>query len=410
MMKKISCFILYLFSVVALSWFLPWIVGLAFPGEGGEPFAAFSPISNEWVLSKATEDRNTEIYSPGISGGKGVSYTKSQRDSLLPQMYYKDLMAREKIPESIAGKAVTVPALRHGEIVFTSNPRDVNKRMPEIFLMMESMPSRADLEDPSEVFRMDGKMEFINMADNKINRPRSDRFNEVLLQRGFSFPMKDCNANITSRKLRDEGYLMVDAKGKAYHVKQRGGRPYVAKVNFPDTVVVEKVFIFENPDESLLGMAADDANDLYFILRDGYKAVKLPVGKADPTKERINVIGNMFNVVFRIASDEKTRWVAVDRDSFNLLGEYDYVRERSLGKSVKAYLFPYQLDFNSTKDQFVFPRLSNWSWGVIYFNVVLAAIIFVYYRRQRRSYKWAMPLLTLFFGIYLFIPALLIRE
>lgn len=408
-MKKFADLILFVFSVVALSWVVPWFVGLCFPKTGGEPFAAFSPVSGQWILSEISEGKKQSIYSIGPSAEVSAVYTENQRDSLLPQIYYKDLLAREQLPDSIAGRAVNVPALKHGEMTFTSSPRDINRRSPGVFPMMESMPRRADLEDPVEVFRMNGKMEFVDMATNRVNHDRSDRFNEVLLQRGFSFPMKDCHANVTSRKLRDEGYLMADNKGKVFHVKQRGGRPYVAKVNFPDTVCVKKVFVFENMDDSLVGMAVDCLDNIYFILRDGYRTVRLPIGKVDPAKERINVMGNMFNIVFRVASDDETRWIALDRDSFGLLGQYDYRHGKSDARIVKSYILPYQLDFNSSKDSFVYPRVSNWSWHAIYLNIVLSVILIFRVRRRRRNTDPIMPVLTLFFGIYLFIPALLIR-
>lgn len=88
--------------------------------------------------------------------------------------------------------------------------------------MMESLPERVDLEDPKEAFRIsaDG-IEFIDIATNKVNANRSARFTKAMKARGFQFPGKEFSANVTSRKQYDEGYMMIDSEGKAFHVKQQ---------------------------------------------------------------------------------------------------------------------------------------------------------------------------------------------
>ena len=96
--------------------------------------------------------------------------TAAERDSLVPQLYYRQLSAHEKLPDSINGKEMSMHSLRTHEAFFNSSPRDLLKRTSGIRLMMESLPERVDLEDPKEAFRTtaDG-IEFIDIATNKVN-------------------------------------------------------------------------------------------------------------------------------------------------------------------------------------------------------------------------------------------------
>ena len=225
-MKKAYTILLVALSVVVLSWFLPWLYSLLFPVGTSDPFIAYSPINDRMIVSERTGEKESVIYQLDADGKReeGVAYTKEQRDSLLPQLYFTQLMAREQMPDSINGIEVSIPVLKHNQWVFSSLPRDINKRMADVYLIMESMPARIDLEDPKEVFRFrDGQVEFIEMETNEVNPGRSRRFTEIFNDRGFVLPMKSYSANITSRKPYDEGYLMVDANGSLFHMKMKSG-------------------------------------------------------------------------------------------------------------------------------------------------------------------------------------------
>ncbi len=253
--------------------------------------------------------------------------TRDERDSLVPQMFYKELLAHEKLPDTIGGKAVSVHSLRTHEMMHNSSPRDIVKRQPGVWMMMESMPVRVELSDADQVFRFtpDGRMEFVDMATNAINESRSRRFTETLTKRGFTFPATDLSANVTSRKQYDEGYLMVDAAGKVFHVKQQAGRPYVAAIKLPEGVTASKVFILEEMNRDIIGLMVDTDNNPWFIEREGYTALPLPIGKIDPRNESVLMMGNLFNFTFRVTGKDCTRWSAIERtpEGYALLGTYD---------------------------------------------------------------------------------------
>ena len=49
----------------------------------------------------------------------------------------------------------------------------------------------------------------------------------MLVQKGFAFPACYASGNPTTRKDYDEGYLVLDANHKLFHLKCTKGRPYV---------------------------------------------------------------------------------------------------------------------------------------------------------------------------------------
>lgn len=413
-MKKAYNILLIALGIVVLSWFLPWLYSIVFPSAASDPFIAYSPVNDRMIVSETGDDKNLAIYSLDADGNREEgSYTKEQRDSLLPQIYYTQLMAREALLDTIAGIEVGVAAFKHSQWVFSALPRDINKVMPEVYLMMESMPARIDLEDPKEVFRFrDGKVEFIDMETNAVIEGRSKRFTDIFNERGFALPMRAYSANITSRKPYDEGYLMVDANGDLYHTKMQAGRPYMMKVNKPDSVNVAHVYIMENIDTRHHGIISDENHNLYVLERAGYRLIPLPVGKVDPEKEKISIVKNIFNWVVKVTGPEGVRWTALDSDDYHRLASYSKTYTESASQKAATYIFPYELSFTSVSDCYASPRFEYFSWHAIFLNVVLAVILFVVYRRRGRVAPCiaACSVITLIFGIFAFIPLMIVKN
>lgn len=393
--------LVYFFGVCALSWFLPWLYSLAFPSAASEPFLAYSPIADAFVVSDMGDD--------GLSiriDGQDHEFTKEERDSLLPQIYFTQLAAREKLPDTIAGREVSLPIFKHTQWVFTSLPMDINKAHPKWHLMMESMPKRYDLEDPTEAFSLeDGTVEFVEMAGNSVNQKRSQRFTKAFSEKGFAYPASHMSANITARKPYDDGYLMVDAEGALFHVKMRAGTPYVAKVDMP--VKAKFAFIQENVDKRVLGLVFDTDNNLYALERDGYKLKPMNI-IMNPEKNRMSVIANIFNIVVRSRDNAGVEWWAVDADTYEPLGHYRYDYPVSTAEKVSEWIFPFRLSFTDVDDSWAYPRFTDFSLKAFVLGAVLAAVAFIMGMRRRlgTSACAVTSVCTLIFGIYFFILTL----
>lgn len=416
-MSKFARIILFAVTVAVLSWFLPCLYALLTPSPSSEPFCAFSPVNGQWIVSRSVPGEKPEITMRSPFAGddtvKGERIPVATRDSLLPQLYYRQLLSHDKLPDTIAGKEVTAHLFKTHELFFNASPREINKSHPGMWLMMESMPSRVDLSDPEEAFRFtDDGIEFVKMAENSVNPTRSRRFTEAMKSRGFRFPATDLSANITSKKAYDEGYLMIDADGKLFHVKQRGGRPFVAAVSLPDGVKASKAYIWEESDRSKLGLVIDTEGRPYVIKAEGHVALPLPseAGNVDPRQEAIMVMGNLFNLTIRYSGKEATRWRTFDADSLRLIGSLDFPRMKSKASKTAEYIFPYILTFTSTYDSLAYPRIINISVKALPFNILLALVLLLYGIRRKDATMKSGALITLPLGIFSFIPFLLFHD
>lgn len=413
-MKKAYNILLVALGILILSWFLPWLYSLILPVGANDPFVACSPLNNEMIVSQHGPQDEIEIFSADSLGNStGQTFTREQRDSLLPQIYYTQLMARNTLPDSIDGIEMSMSALRHNAWVFSSLPRDINKVMPEVYLIMESMPKRIDLEDPTQIFRFrDGRVEFVDMETNAVNEARTRRFTDIFNDRGFKLPVHSFSANITSRKPYDNGYLMVDDAGDIYHLKMQAGRPYFMKLLKPDSIVADRVFVMENNETRHLGFLTDTAHNLYLIETAGYRIVPLPVGKFDPEKDRLSVVKNVFNTVVKINDGKTVRWTAYDSEDYSPLGTYAFSYPESASAKAEAYIFPFSLSFTSVNDCLARPRFDDWSAKALFLNAALAIVLAVVLRRRRRNTACTVACcaVTLIFGIFAFIPLILIRN
>lgn len=413
-MKKAYEIMLMALAVMVLSWFLPWLYSIVFPSGQSEPFVAFSPVSGQFVVTQTDSDKNTEICGLNADGSKGEPYTKDERDSLLPQIYYTQLIGREKLPDSISGVKVGVSEFKHSQWIFNSHPRDINKRIARVRLMMESMPERFELEDPEVVFRFtdDGGVEFIDMMSNRVMDKRSRSFSSVFADRGFRLPLKSASANVTTRKPRDEGYLMVDAAGDVYHLKMQAGRPYMTKLRKPESIVASHVFILENPETTHIGLMTDEDHNLYAIEREGYRMVRLPVGKVDPEVSKITVFKTIFNWVVKVSGPDGVSWTAIDSDDYSMLGRYSMSSGQSASQRVASFIFPFEISFTSVSDCYARPRVDRLSWQALWLNIVLALGVLTVSRRREQSWTAAgvKSAVTLVCGVFSFIPFMLIKD
>lgn len=411
-MKKVYTIFLYATAAVVLSWFLPWLYGMLLPEAASDPFVAFSPVSDEFVVSEGSGS-NLRIFT--INGEGKVTrdnLNKEQRDSLLPHVYFNQLTARGEWPDSIGGDSVSIPMLKQAQWTFTSMPLDINKRQAEIYMMMESMPPRFELQDPKEAFTLDGEIEFVDMATNTVNVRRSQAFGKVMADRGFRFPLKSHSANITTRKSYDEGYLLIDAAGDLFHLKMQAGMPYMVRVERPDSADLRHVFILENPETRHLGLVTDAAKNLYVLEKEGYRLVKLPIEDVDPERDRIAIFKTYFNWIVKLRSGDEVRWVAIGPDSYDLLGEYVRHDKPSSIAEAGTYIFPFVLSFTSLEDSYAYPRITDISCKTLILGAVLAIITAIVARcRRLGSTSVAVnSVLVLFFGIYYFVPFLLVKD
>lgn len=339
-MLRISKIIFWGLVTILVLWELPWCYNFFFASKpASTPFTLYSSVVGEFAMLEHKDERMS------YSDRAGRQYTEEEFDSILPMFYYRQLVTDGRFPETICGRAVTPREVQISNFMFRSTPSDINKPHIGLYQMLETMSGRVDLELPNDVFRMTNEgIEFINMATNAVNSTKSDAFTSLMKNKGFTFPAYRIAGNPTDRKEYDEGYVMLDANRKLFHVKMTKGRPYCRAIELPEGMVPEHLFITEFTARTMLAFIIDSAGGFWVVDKPSYDVIRTGVPSIDPTRESILIMGNMIDWTVAVANSGYEHYYALSATDYSLIDSMSF---DTPGGDIPG------LEFTSSKDKFV---------------------------------------------------------
>ncbi|MBQ7856094.1 MAG: DUF4857 domain-containing protein [Alistipes sp.] len=341
-MLRISKIFFWAIVAVLLAWQLPWLYNFFFAKSTKSPFTLYSSVIGDFAVIDFDEK---DIIYTDLAGN---IYTEDEFDTVLPTFYCRQLMADGRFPDTICGVKVNPHQVQVENFHARYSPSDINKPKIGLYALLESMSGRVDLQMPDDVFRITNEgIEFIDMESNTINEQKSQRFTEMMLRKGFKFPATTLSGNPTDRKEYDEGYVILDAEHKLFHLKMTKGRPYCRAIELPEGMTAKHLFITEFSSRRMLALISDTENGLWVVKRPTYEVVKTGVPSYNPETESIIIMGNMFDWTVGISDRESDRYYALDANDFSLLKSHTYDTPDS---SIVG------LTFTSYNDEFVRPR------------------------------------------------------
>ncbi len=342
-MTKFSRFFFWFVIIVLAAWQLPWAVSFFSYRPEDAPFVLYSNVIGDFAMITRHEGEPARY-----ADRKGNVYAVREFDSILPCFYARQLYSQDRFPDSICGRPSDVHEVIRNNFVFRSVPSDINREIPGIYFLMESMSGRVDLEMPDDAFRLtSSSIEFIDMDENRINEGKSRLFTDMMLSKGFVFPALCVSGNPTVMKEYDQGYILVDSANRLYHMKMMRGRPYFRHIDIPSDIVPQHVFINEFASRSTLAMFTDTENGFYVVSMPGYEIRKVNIPAFDPEKDRMMIIGNMDDWTICIESDGSVHYYAVSARDFSLLSEMEYPMQKNCIHGLR---------FTSADDKYVKPR------------------------------------------------------
>lgn len=321
-------------------WQLPWCYNFFFTGKGESvPFTLYSSVVGEFAML----DHSDKKFS--YSDRTGRQYSEEQFDSILPTFYYHQLVTDGRFPETIAGRSVTPRQIQITNFNYRIEPADINKPHIGLYQMLETMSGRVDLALPDDVFRLtDTGIEFVDMATNTLKEKKSKLFTDMMLKKGFTFPAYRISGNPTDRKEYDEGYVVIDANRKLFHLKMTKGRPYCRAIELPEGMTPEYLYITEFTARTMLAFIIDSEGGFWVVNRPSYDVIKTGLPPINPNEETMLIMGNMFDWTVTVRDDESRRYYALSADDYSLL---DSLIIATPSEGIKG------LDFTSHKDKFV---------------------------------------------------------
>lgn len=351
-MIRYSKLLLYFTILVLLLWILPWTYDFLTSKASKTPFTLYSGVIGDYAI---LESLDKELIRKDRQGN---IYSEKEFDSILPMFYYRQLIADGRLPAEMNGIQLNPKIIQTENFIFRHSPNESNRPIIGLYPLLESCSGRVDLTMPDDVFRINDRMEFIDIESNSVNEKKSGLFTNALQKKEFSFPARIIAGNPTTRKDYDEGYLLTDSKNQLFHLKQMVGRPFVRKIDIPDSIVIKYIFLTEFKNRKILAFLTDTENRLYTLLAKSYRLVPLPVAQFDPAYQYISIIGNLFDWTINVSDIQTDTYYAIDAQDYSLLKKMERIDSTvSLSEKIRKYILPIQLTFTSPQDKWVKARI-----------------------------------------------------
>ena len=370
--------ILLIVITLTATWAIPALTKKAASSRQHYPFVNYSEIIEQFCY------RETADKEPLLTDASGKVYTDTEFDSIQPMLYYRLLASEGKMPDSIRGQEVTMPLIRQKSFTYRYNPNEANRPNLGLYIMYEALPKRLSLESPDDVFRLDENIEFIDVATNKVNQEKSERFTAELLNRGYSFPAQWASGILTIRKPYDEGYFTLDAEGKLFHLKMVNGRPFARDTEVGEKIDIAHFSMLSVADKRFYGFVYDTGGYAYILEAPGYNLLKLDMPALDMKRDNMMILANMFFWTVTVTSPEGRQIYALHTDNLEQADQTSIAANNDAWDTLSKWLFPAYLTMTDSTSKYVKPQLHFTSVNALAVNLLLAIAWMVIAGRRRR--------------------------
>ncbi|MDR1437035.1 MAG: DUF4857 domain-containing protein [Candidatus Symbiothrix sp.] len=395
--KQFTYPLLLVFLTLIALWGIPELVKTASLSRSRYPFVYFSSTEKKFLFREA--DGRKDIF----HDDEGKIYTDKEYDASLPLLNFRQLTLNGEMPDSIDGIAIDPRVLRVKQVNFRYSPVEKNTPETGLYIMYESLPKKAKLESPGDLFRLKDKIEFIDAETNTVNTEKSELFRTALLKAGYVFPAQWAAGDLNIRKPYDEGYFSTDARGELFHIKMVNGRPFVKNTHLDDSIKPAFFSMLEVPDKRFYGFLFDQKGYAYILEEAGgkYKTLPLDMDPFDPDMDELMVIGNFLYWTVSVQTDTGKYFYALDAETLKKRRSIYLPATVNRWDVAAKRLFPVYLTFKDVHkhSDFIAPRLHFTACSALWVNALAALLsVFLFPRRSKRK-KIFDGLYTLLFGI-----------
>lgn len=399
--------LLVVLCTVLLAWLLPTFYGLFSEVHSGRYFVYYSSITNHFCSVEREADSKKMIRKDVTTNEE---YNLNQFDSILPLMYYRQLLADGKMPDSIQGKKITVKDANTKSFFFRYKPTGKNSPAIGLYPLFEASSGRVDLKMPDDVFRLSSEIAFIKPETNTIDEEKTARFQKLFTEVGFSFPAKLVAGNPSPRKPYDEGYFVIDNNDRLYHLKLEKNKPYLHKIALPKECKASYFTPFEPDDRSFYGFLFDEKGHAYVLNTVNYELQELAIGRIDLDKQLLVIMGNPLYWTVRVIARDSEAVFAFDAVTKNKVAEHHFV-EKKPTKEYDAYIFPFEIRMKKSLSKFIVPSVKFGKLLVLGTNLLFALIFFFGMARRKMVTRNILAAAWIFCtGIFGFLAVLLVRS
>ncbi len=382
-----------LFATLVMSWVITPLIEKATYSSSSYPLGYYSSMLGRLMMINRLDKDFPMV---DLEGNK---YNTKQYDSLIPEFNYRQLVRDGILPDSMHGVEVSQRIFMIKSVVATHRPRYFLTPKAKLNGMLESMPLRGGLSEPTDLFRIDDCIEFIDAETNRVNEKKSAIFAKAFEKQGYKFPTQWAAGDCNTRKSYDEGYFCLDADGELFHVKMVNGRPYVRNTKAADEVDILYYMPYNSTDKRFYGFIFSRQGGIYILEGDWgkYTPRKLDVPAVDITRDNITILGNIFNWNVAVTNGEGRSYYVIDSEELKFVTSHHIAREQTLWDLAQQWLVPFTIDFKDSNSDYIYPRLRLGSWWSLVVNLLLAMLTLSLSRKlscKERIFKSVLVLLT----------------
>lgn len=399
-----------LFAAFAAAMVLPPLVGRIIPSPGGYSYVkvVYAERLGDFLVSQP--DYGKDAGRPGgvewtIRDTHGNEYTADAVDTLAVLENASQLIFEGRLPATLCGVGLTPEEVSAAD--FTMYFGDRGDRSYGLMDLPDQLSYRSQDYRTDDLFRFaEEGIEFIDAAENRVDREKSLRFREALDATGFVRPCAWAWKPTDAADAEALGYFLLDARGCLYRMGMCGGEPDVEPIALPGECRLRNLSFCGRPE--LLALALADDGTLYRMDRDlTFRCLELPPAR----NLRVAMHSTLLFRKFVYERSDRTDYYVTDLD-FRMLDSCtvahpprrDLTRERIIN-----VLFPLTVRLTPWQGlRFAGPE--GWGWAVL--NLVWCGVLALLLRRRgeslRNPFVVADLAVTLLLGLYGLIGVLAI--
>lgn len=375
MLPKLSRILLIAVTIITLGYTLPSFYQTLFASRKYRPYLTYS-IPLKTYFSMENQDGK-----PVFIDREGKVYTQHAYMDATPVSNFHYHLSNGTMPDSLMGVALQPQILQAENIFQYIRPDMLIAPSYGLYPLFESKPEFG-LRFPSDMFRIDQQITFIDAKTNRVNEAKSRQYTDQLRAAGFSFPARVVAGIPSVMKRRDQGWFITDQNDDLFHLKMVQGEPFIKKIPDLSGLAIKHIVCndFQSDEFYAILISSDDA--VYTLNKRDYSVSKMPIEGYHPATHTMIVSGNLFNKTVTLEKPESTQVFTFDRE-YRLIDEYTKnLPQQSTMWSNKVYgaLFPFHLMVEAEYYNFIRPTLTptpSWNWIYLHGILVLLSILMI---------------------------------
>ncbi len=344
-------------------------------------YVFYSPTQQRFIYKQHFGNHNFIF-----GDSKGQTFTRKEFEEGLPFTYWRNLEIQKKLPIVVAGKEFHKKEIKAARQSFKIEPKDLfdHKKQIEIYPLFNPLKNKGMIAFPELMFSLKDQFTVYQSEPNSIDETLSNRYTNLFLEKGFTFPAKIIAGKTTNIKPLDEGYFLVDAKEKLFHMKKYDDTLHLNEVHLAQPIKIKHIKIAESRKKEFYGSVLSEDNTLYLITYDDYKLVKLPVQGYNPEHMSLQILADPLSKTIRYQDDKQLNAVAID-NAYNYLDKFSISIPQidPLYQNIFEYIFPFYIEQDIHKS-FESYRIMIGSYKAFIISALLALlyIAFLYFRKK----------------------------